>query len=127
MASEKRKMEKNITEFLERHGQEGFLKLFLTNYLYDLVMYYLHSSGRDREEDTSYHFYFGADDRVYSAEEIDRLREAVRKECSRRASLIVSEMKRRKILDKAIRSPKQMSPELFKLVQDALKGMLRIG
>lgn len=125
MNDERAKIERNIREFLEKHGQEGFLKLFLTNYLYDLVLYFVHSAGRDREENPGYYFYFRADGKVIAAEEVDELREEVRKECSRRATYIVSEMKKRGILQQAIQDPVETSPELFKLVQQTLEEMIR--
>lgn len=43
MTTSKADAERNLKEFLDKYGREGFLRLLLTNYLFELAMYYLHT------------------------------------------------------------------------------------
>lgn len=119
--------ESNIQEFLEKHGREGFLELFLTNYLFELVMYYLHSEKNPSaqiREDTSYTFYVGGRERAYSPEQIEKFKQNLRAECRKKAKVIVERLKKMKLLE---RLPKDImaEPEVAKLVQNAFRSITK--
>jgi hypothetical protein len=101
--SSKTDVEAKLREFLDKHGQVGFLKLLLTNYLFELAMYYLHSEKNPAaqiREDTSYRFYVDGQEKVYAPEEIERFRSDLRIECKKKAAVIVENLREMGVLDK---------------------------
>lgn len=60
--------DKNLQDFLEKHGSEGFLKLFFTNYLVNLVSYYIQTRGKTKDEDPGYLFHFDITGKPHSQE-----------------------------------------------------------
>jgi hypothetical protein len=127
MTTSKADAEKNLNEFFRAHGREGFLRLLLTNYLFELVMYYLHTGKNPAfqvREDTSYRFYVDGKDRVYNSDEIERFRNDLRTECEKKGILIIQtleEMKLLNILDEDFIA----HPQVAKLVQEAFESLTR--
>jgi len=125
MTTSKADAEKNLKEFLERHGRKGFLRLLLTNYLFEIAMYYLHTEKNPRaqvREDTGYRFYVGGRDRVYKPDEIEQFRQDLRGECEKKAILIIEKLTERKLLEK-LHEDFMSDPRVAKLVQDAFESM----
>lgn len=119
--------ENNIKEFLDKHGREGFLQLFLTNYLFELIMFYLHSEKNPSaqiREDTSYVFYGGGRERAYSSEQIEEFKRDLRAECKKKAEGIVEKLKEMKILGR-LTDDVMKEPEVTKLVQKAFKSIIK--
>ena len=93
MTKNQQLIDENFEKFLEKFGKDGFVQLFFTNYLYELLLYYLHSKGQG-ENDTSYSFYYNySQKRTYTPEEIDEFKSNLRKECSKKAESIIDELK----------------------------------
>ena len=93
MTKNQQSIDENFKRFLEKFGKDGFVQLFFTNYLYELLLYYLHSKGQG-EKDTSYSFYYNySQKRIYTPEEIDEFKSNLRKECSKKAESIINELK----------------------------------
>jgi hypothetical protein len=123
--TQKANAEAKVQEFLDKHGKEGFFKLFLTNYLFELAMYYLHSEKNPAaqiKEDTSYVFYMGGQERVYPAEELEKFKRDLRVECQKKASLIVENLKEKGILEKLSENIVE-DPTVAELVQKAFESM----
>ena len=74
MSTNQRGAEVNIRDFVQKHGEVGFLKLLLTNYIFELVRHHV-----DRLE-------------LASPEQIERFRQELHSECSRRADLIANKL-----------------------------------
>jgi len=113
--------ERNLQEFLQAHGKEGFLSLLLTNYLFELAMYYLHSEKNPAaqvREDTGYRFYVDGQDRVYRPEQIEQFKHDLRAECEKKVLLIIEKLKQMELLDK-ISEDLMADPKLVELVQEA--------
>jgi hypothetical protein len=125
MSTTKTDAEKNLNEFLASHGREGFLELFLTNYLFELVMYYLHSkkSKPAVQEDTSYRFYIYGKDRVYPAEKIDTFNRELKVECRKKAAAIVAFIKQKELLGKLEQDILQ-DPNIMQQIVDAFGSMV---
>jgi len=119
-------VESNIREFLEKYGKEGFLELLLTNYLYELTMYYLHSEKNPPavKEDTSYRFYVDGREQVYSSEETDAFRRDLRTECKRKARSMVDGLKEQKLIEK-LSWPVSADPEIVSLVTSAFESIMK--
>jgi hypothetical protein len=125
MTTSKADAERNLKEFLEAHGREGFLRLLLTNYLFELAMYYLHTGKNPAAqvtEDTGYRFYVGGRERVYKPDEIDRFKQDLRGECEKKAILIVEKLGKMELLEK-LDKDFMADPRVAKLVQEAFESM----
>ena len=125
MVTSKADLEKNLQEFLKKHGREGFLRLLLTNYLFELTMYYLHSEKNPEaqvREDTGYRFYVDDKDRVYEPKQIEQFKLDLRRECEKKAVLIVKNLKEMRLLEK-LDEDFMADPRIAKLVQEAFKSI----
>lgn len=123
--SSKTDAEAKLQQFLSKHGREGFLKLLLTNYLFELAMYYLHSEKNPAaqiREDTGYRFYVDSQEKVYPPEEIERFKNDLRAECKKKAAVIVANLRKMEILDKLGEDITQ-NPAVVELVQKAFESI----
>lgn len=91
--------EKNLKEFFDKYGIEGFLRLYFTNYLFELTMHFLRSKDSREHYDSSFRYHFDETGLVSSKKE-EEFRQNVRKECAKKAASIVEELKHRKLVDK---------------------------
>jgi hypothetical protein len=123
MTTNKNTAEKNLKEFLESQGKEGFLKLLLKNYLYELAMYYLHSGKSVVKEDTGYQFYVDGTGRAYSPSRIEQFKKDLESECLRKASRIVDEIKQLEILEN-IGKDFLTNTHVARLVQQAFEDII---
>jgi len=125
MSATKEDAEKNLKEFLKEHGREGLLELFLTNYLFELVMYYLHSEKNKPavNDDTGYRFYVDGRDRVYPAEKIETFKRELKAECQKKAVAIVTIIKEKELLDKLEREILE-DPHIAQLASAAFQSMV---
>jgi hypothetical protein len=117
--------EAKVQQFLDKRGRDGFFILFLTNYLFELAMYYLHSEKNPAyqiREDTSYRFYVDSQERVYSPEETKRFKHDLLKECQKKASLIVDNLKKLGVFDRLSENIIE-DPKVNELVQKAFEGI----
>ena len=100
MSLSKADAEKNLNEFVASHGTDGFVELFLTNYLFELVMYYLQTERSVAKESTGYRFYVDGRDRVYPAESIEAFKGELRHQCRKKATAIVGVIKNKGLIDR---------------------------
>jgi hypothetical protein len=124
MTTTKVDAEKNLREFLGRHGKDGFLRLLLTNYLFELAMYYLHSDKNPPavKEDTGYRFYVDGRERVYKPEAIERFKLDLRKECEKKALLIIENLKTMQVIEK-LDADFMTDPKVTELVGKAFESL----
>lgn len=124
MTTTKADAEKNLREFLDKHGKDGFLRLLLTNYLFELAMYYLHAEKNPPavKEDTSYRFYVDGKEHAYPPEAIEHFKQDLRKECKKKALLIIENLKKMEILEK-LDTDFIADPKVAKLVQEAFESL----
>lgn len=86
--------EENIQEFLDTHGMEGFLKLYFTNFLVEMIQgeAKTESEGTDLIDDPGVQFYF----KGHSIEDENDLREfedALFDECMSKSEEMVEKLK----------------------------------
>ena len=113
--------DRNLKEFINRYGPEGFLILYFTNYLFELTMHFLHSKG-EGDTDTS-QLYYAYRGKVYSPAEIESFEKELKRECSKRARIIVDLLKEHDLLDKlTVESLK--NPRISALLQENLESIL---
>lgn len=127
MVTNKSSAESNLREFFEKHGREGFLKLLLTNYLFELAMYYLHSEKNPAaqvSEDTSYRFYVDGRERVYPPEQIERFKRDLRAECKKKATLVVETLRKMGLIER-LSEDVMAEPKVSELVQKAFESITK--
>ncbi|MBD3155497.1 MAG: hypothetical protein GF368_02480 [Candidatus Aenigmarchaeota archaeon] len=91
----KEQMEKNIKEFMKKHGPEGFLKLYLTEYLSQLVLSELRSKHNDLkkiDQDLGYIYHFEGK-KIHSIKDDKEFRERTQGLCKEKANLILTRLK----------------------------------
>ena len=116
--------EDNLQKFLEKHGTDGFLKLFYTNYLFDLITYYIQTKGKTKEDDPSYLYHFNTKGKPFSPEEIDNFNEKLQKTCSEYATKIIDSLKTQTNLDELVTKPLDVNSRelLDKAFEKIIKG-----
>jgi hypothetical protein len=124
MTTTKAGAEKNLREFLDKHGKDGLLRLLLTNYLLELAMYYLHAEENRPavKEDTGYRFYVDGKEHAYKPEAIERFKQDLRRECEKKARLIIDNLKKTEILEK-LQTDFISDPKVAKLVLEAFESL----
>jgi len=122
MTKKLNKVDENVKEFLNRYGKEGFLQLFLTNYLYELIQYFLHSKMRG-EDDLSLSYYTTHQKKLYSSEEIKSFEDKLRKECNIGAKRVVEELKRTNLIDKIDSFPPK-NPKVARIISDEFEHIM---
>lgn len=113
--------DRNLKEFLNRYGSEGFLKLYFTNYLFELTMHFLHSKG-EGDTDTS-QLYYAYRGKVYTPAEIESFEKELKQECSKRARIVVGLLKEHDLLEK-ITVESLQDPRISKLLKENLESIL---
>jgi hypothetical protein len=51
-----------ITAFMSKYGEKGFLTLYFSNYLYEMILSYLRAHSDTPSKDSVYEFHFGKSD-----------------------------------------------------------------
>ena len=116
--------ERNLREFLDKHGKEGLLRLLLTNYLFELAMYFLHTAKNPPavREDTGYRFYVSGRERVYKPTEIEQFKHDLREECEKKADRIIVKLKEAELFDK-LGEDVMGDPRVAELAHDAFQSI----
>lgn len=113
----------NVDKFVSKYGKSGFIKLYLTNFLYDLVLYYLQADFHDKEKDSEYFFHYNvAKKRAFTPTEIDKFKDNLRRSCAKKAESIVEYLERQKILDKI--EIGSIDDTLANIIEDALRSLI---
>lgn len=115
--------DKNLRGFLEKYGSEGFLKLFFTNYLVDLVSYYVQTRGKTKDEDPGYLFHFDIKGEPHSQEKNEKFHLDLRKVCSEYSNTIVETLKQSYNLEELASKP--LDPETRVLLDSAFEKIIK--
>ena len=122
----KENAEENIKQFIEKHGQKGFLELILSNYLFELIMFYLHTDKSDRakqDEAASYRFYVNNEEKTFTFEQIDDFKEELKEECNRKAkemSLLIIEKNTLQKIDESL----LLNDEIINMMEESMNEIL---
>jgi hypothetical protein len=119
--SPKEQAEKNISAFIEKYGEKGFLELYFTNYLFELLMAYIRSHSDKIDYDSGYQYHFGKGGRLVSPMQEKQFRHDLKKECAKKGKAIVSQLEERGILSKFGTDVTAITREATELVNKALK------
>lgn len=120
-------IEKNIREFMKIHGIEGFLILYFSNYLMELILSEVKSKIPKAEvsEDPSIIFFY-KDGEIQTLSGIHSYEKEIYKECRKRAGEIVRELKKEKQFEDLFRGniAKLDDPALEKIFEKKLHEIL---
>lgn len=87
------KKEKNIKEFMEKYGVEGFIKIYFSKYLLKLIKSELKSKlGPDLSKDPATIFYY-KDNKIEKLSDIEKYEDEIYDECKKKSDEIISELK----------------------------------
>lgn len=85
------KIQNNIDEFVEQHGVEGFFRLYLQEYLFELLYEEVNAASGDPKQDSGIQLHFS--NQVTSDKELQQFKEQLRNQCVSRADRIVERIK----------------------------------
>lgn len=110
-----------VASFMAKYGEKGFLTLYFSNYLFELVMSYVRSESDAKSKDSAYQFHLNKNDRPKSVKQDEEFRQALRIECDKKASKIVANLEKRGLLAKFSEDIDQVTTETREEVDAALK------
>jgi hypothetical protein len=90
----------NIKAFVARYGEKGFLRLFFSNYLYEITLSYVRAHSDTASKDSGYAFHFAKEGTPRPVKEDEEVRRTLRKECDQKAAQIVATLEVRNLLPK---------------------------
>lgn len=88
--------QKNISEFMEKHGIDGFLELYFTKFLFKALKFQMRSkldNSTDLERDPGIVFYL-QDGKIASVEDIEKFEEDLTEICNKAAKEIIKRLKK---------------------------------
>jgi hypothetical protein len=112
--------ENNVSAFFDRYGKKGFLELYFTNYLFELLMAYVRSKSDDIEYDSGYQYHFGKDGKFLPPTDEKQFRDEAKKECTKKAKAIVAELDRRGVLER-FGDMQSLTEQATELVDEAIR------
>jgi len=115
--------EKNLKQFMEKFGQDGFLQVYFSKYLYEIADYYLHSTSPNVESDTGYWYYFAVKEKLFSPQQLDDFRTNLRSQCTIRSKPLVDRLKQIGLLQKLLKDP-SLNPETTHELANELEQVL---
>ena len=94
------KIQNNVNDFINKYGQEGFLELYFTNLLYEMVKDNIRSKTDSVKNSPGMQYYF---DKNGNFEKTSKLKEfdiKLKTECNKKSKQIIELIKKRKETDK---------------------------
>ncbi len=113
----------NIKAFVARYGEKGFLRLFFSNYLYEITLSYVRAHSDTPSKDSGYAFHFAKGGTPRGANEDEDFRRTLRKECDIKATDIVAELETRNLLPKFNENLDSITEQSRDQVDAALKDI----
>lgn len=84
-------IQNNIDEFVEAHGVEGFFRVYLREYLFELLNEEIERATDDVESDSALQLHFSQ--KVNTDQELEKFEEQLRNQCANRAGELVEKIK----------------------------------
>lgn len=116
--------EENLRQFNEKFGQDGFLNIYFTKYLYEITEYYLHSKGKKGQDNAGLLYYQPSDHKVFSPDEIDIFRKNLRLECKQKSISLVRRIRELGLVDRLQRDS-ATTPRIARQIADELDEILK--
>jgi len=100
LQNEQSNVEKNVSSFLEKYGGEGFLELYFTNLLFEMVKDNIHSRSDSIKNSPGLQYYFDKNGKYESATKLKEFDKKLKDECMKKSKKIVSLIKKRELVSK---------------------------
>ena len=122
--------EKNIKEFMNKHGVKGFLILYFAKYLLKVLKFQLKSKlGEvDAEKDPGFIF-FTKNGKITNTSDIDKYETELYEICKQKAKIIVEELENDKKFEELLKGDfskikdTSLEPKFEKALHDILKDL----
>ena len=110
-----------ITAFMTKYGEKGFLTLYFSNYLYEMILSYLRAHSDTPSKDSAYEFHFGKSGKLRTVKDDESFRQALRHECDEKASRIVTAFEKQGLLVRFSGDLDSITTRATRQVDEALK------
>ena len=90
----------NIHSFIEKHGKEGFLKLFFANLLYEMVKDEIHTKSDSYKDSPGIRYYFNEKGEYESTSKLEEFNKKLKNECMKKSDLIVDIAKKNGLISR---------------------------
>lgn len=125
---DEKKAEENIKQFMEKHETKGFLILYFSKYLFQLLKFQLKSkfTDTDPEKDSAYIFYT-KNGKITNLSEVVKYEKELYEVCKQKAKIIVEELEKDSNLSLLFKGDfsKINDPQLEKKFETALHRILK--
>lgn len=115
--------EKNIKGFVEKYGTEGFMRVFLSNYLFELILYQLRSEDTTQSYNSALKFHMKGKD-IASLKDTEAYQDEIKKICAKKAGYIIERLKKEGIVE-SWEKIQFNDPRISEIIQDSLKEIFK--
>lgn len=118
-------IQKNINEFIEKYGQEGFLELYFTNLLYEMVKDNIRSKTEKVKDSPGLQYYFDKNGNFEKSSRLKEFNEKLRIECNKKSKQIVELIEKKKLISKFGIDFDKITASLSKEMDDQIKDIFK--
>jgi len=123
-------IQKNINDFINKYGQEGFLELYFTNLLYEMVKDNIRSKTDKVKNSPGLQYYFDKNGNFESTSKLKQFDIKLKNECSKKSKIIVELIKKKNLMSEfgvdINKITTSRSVEMDKHVKDIFKEVLGV-
>jgi len=121
---------KNLHDFLEKYGKEGFLKLYFTNLLFEMVKDEIHTRSDSVKNSPGLQYYFNKEGNYENASKLEEFNKRLKNECMKKSELIVSLVEKKNMISKfgvdLNKITEVLSNEIEKQMKDIFKEVFDV-
>jgi len=118
-------IQKNISDFIEKYGQEGFLELYFTNLLYEMVKDNIRSKTEKVKDSPGLQYYFDKNGNFEKSSRLKEFNEKLRIECNKKSKQIVELIEKKKLISKFGIDFDKITASLSKEMDDQIKDIFK--
>jgi len=93
-------IQKNISDFISKYGQEGFLELYFTNLLYEMVKDNIRSKTDKVKNSPGLQYYFDKNGNFESTSKLKEFDVKLKSECNKKSKKIVELIQKKNLISK---------------------------
>jgi hypothetical protein len=118
-------IQNNIHQFIEKYGQEGFLELYFTNLIYEMVKDNIRSKTKKIENSPGMQYYFDKNGDVEKSSKLKEFDEKLKIECNKKAKQIVELIIKEDLISKFGIDFDEISASLAKEMDEHIKDIFK--
>lgn len=120
----------NLKEFINKYGEEGFLELYFTNFLFEIVKDNIRSKAGSISKSPGLQYFFNKEGEFESTTKLKEFDIRLKKECNKKSKEIVNLIKQRELLSKfgvdINKITTSLSVEMDKQIKDIFKKVIGV-